>query len=150
MSEAKAEKNKKNPLVLIIIVLVLVIIALGAYFMFMKKSEQNKPYVPQPIVEASWTTDEFLVNLADTDSERYLKATIVLTYDSADKTAADDLTKKKDAVRDSIISVLRAQKSTDISSKGTDELKTLIIKKVDSVLGGNKIINVYYDEFLIQ
>jgi flagellar protein FliL len=151
MSETAAKKKKGlNPMMLIIIVLVLIIVGLAAYFLFLKKAPSQGPYVPQPIVTTSWSAGDFLVNLADTDQDKYLKTTIYLTYDSTDKTLSTDMDGEKYAVRDTIIGVIRSKKSTDITGKGIDLLRQDIIKKVNAYLGGNKIINVYYNDILIQ
>lgn len=150
MSEAKEKKKKGiNPLVIIIVLLVLVIVGLAAYFLFLKKTPVSN--VPKPIIQASWSTDEFLVNLADKDTERYLKTNITLTYDSADSELPKKLDDQKYAVRDAIISVIRTKTMADLQTPdGMDILKTQIIKRVNAVLGGDKIINAYYYDVLIQ
>lgn len=155
MSEEKKDKKEKkkglNPLMLVIIVLVLVIVGLAAYFLVLKKPPATGPYVPVQIVEASWSAGDFVVNLADSDTDKYLKTTIMLTYDSTDKTLATDLDAKKDQIRDNIIVVVRSKNSGDLrTSAGIDELKKDIVKKVNTVLGGAKIINVYTPDFLIE
>lgn len=160
MSEAKEKGKKKglNPLIIVIAVLVLVIVGLAAYFLVFKKpaTQVASPYVAtqvvqQKVTEASWSAGDFIVNLANTDTDRYLKTTVVLTYDSTDKTLSTTLDDQKNVIRDSIIEITRARKTTDINtSKGMDMLKQAIIKKVDSDLGGTKIINVYFSDFLVQ
>lgn len=153
MSEEKKEKKKKglNPLIIVIVVLLLAVVGLAAYFLVLKKAPTPGPYVPVAIVETSWSAGDFLVNLADKDTDRYLKATIVLTYDETDKTLGTDMDGKKYAIRDTIISVIRSKLSTDIATpKGADILKSDIVKGVNRFLGGSKIINVYYNDVLIQ
>jgi flagellar protein FliL len=154
VSEVKPKtKRSINPLQLIIVALLLIIVALGAYFVIMK----NKPVVSRtiivvqkPIVEASWSADDFLVNLADQNVDKYLKTTIKLTYDSADTKMAAKLDADKDEIRDAIISVIRSKKSTELNGAGTDILKADIVKRVNKLLGGSGIMKVNYYEFLIQ
>lgn len=163
MSEAKEKTKKKglNPLIIVIAVLVLVIVGLAAYFLVIKKpaAQAASPYVATPyvatqvqrIAEASWSAGDFIVNLANTDTDRYLKTTVVLTYDSRDTTLSKTMDDEKYAIRDSIIGVIRAMKSTDISTgKGLDILKTDLVKKVNGYLGSNRIINAYLSDVLIQ
>lgn len=152
MSETKEKKKKGiNPLMIVIILLVLVIVGLASYFLFLKKAPASTAYIPTPVVEASWSAGDFLVNLVDTDTERYLKTTIYLTYDSTDKTLGTDLETDKSGIRDAIISVIRSKKSSDVSTNnGTDVLKADIIKRVNAFLGGNKIIHVYYNDLIIE
>jgi flagellar basal body-associated protein FliL len=156
MSEEKAGKKKKgiNPLLLIIVVLLLAIVGLGAYYIFVKSkpapATQTVIVVQKPIVEATWSADEFLVNLADTNVDKYLKTTIKLTYDSSDSKLSGELDSNKDAIRDAIISVLRAKKAADLTGAGLDVLKSEIIRKVNKILGSDRILKVYYYDFLIQ
>lgn len=150
MSETKSKKGI-NPLMIVIVVLVLVIVGLAAYFLVFKKASNNGPYVPQPVVEAQWSTGEFIVNLADTDTDRYLKTTMVLTYDSNDKTLPASFDDHKDGIRDAIIRVMSERKSIDIKTNaGKDMLNTDIAKKVNGILGADKVIGVQYTDFLIQ
>lgn len=163
MSEAKEKVKKKglNPLIIVIAGLVLVIIGLAAYFLVIKKpaTQTVSPYVAtqnsttqaQKVAEASWSAGDFLVNLANTDADRYMKSTIVLTYDSKDTAISKTMDDQKYAIRDAVIEVIRTKKSTDISTaKGIDILKTDIVKKVNGYLGSSKIINAYFSDVLIQ
>lgn len=152
MSEEKKEKKKgMNPLMLVIVFLVIAIVGLAAYFLVIKKPAATGAYVPIQIVEASWSAGDFVVNLADSDTDKYLKTTIMLTYDSTDKTLSTDLDAKKDSIRDKIIGVVRSKNSADLrTSAGIDELKKDIVKNVNTILGAAKIINVYTPDFLIE
>lgn len=151
MGEAKAKKKKGlNPLVLVIIVLILAIVGMAVYFLFIKQASTPGPYVPPEIVEAKWTTDEFLVNLADTDIDRYAKVSVVLGYDSTDTALAEELTTDSDEIRDAVIKVLMSKKKSELNDVGMDKLKVDLIKKINAVVGGNKIISVYFTQFVIQ
>jgi flagellar protein FliL len=151
MGEEKGKKKKGlNPLILVIIVLVLAVVGMAAYFLVFKQTSTPGPYVPAEVVEAKWATDEFLVNLADKDVDRYLKTTVVLGYDSTDTVLATELTDQEDVIRDAVIRVLMTKKKTELDNAGIDKLKVELIKKVNAVLGGNKIISVYFNQFVIQ
>ena len=152
MGEEKGKKKKGlNPLILVIIVLVLAVVGMAAYFLVFKQASTPGPYVPTQVVEAKWATDEFLVNLADKDIDRYLKTTIVLGYDSVDTVLVTELTNQEDVIRDAIIRVLMTKTKIELQDMvGIDKLKVEIIKKVNAVLGGNKIISVYFNQFVIQ
>ena len=83
--------------------------------------------------------------------DRYLKTTIVLGYDSADTVLVTELTDQEDVIRDAVIRVLMTKKKAELQDTvGIDKLKVEIVKKVNAVLGGNKIINVYFNQFVIQ
>lgn len=79
--ERPIQPKKKMNLKWIIIMLSAVMVlgagaATGLYF-FMQK-DVKKPEVSQPVVLSIWPMDAFIVNIADTNGERYLKLVIQL------------------------------------------------------------------------
>ena len=74
-----------------------------------------------------------------------------LAFDEENKALAEELQKKNDAVRDTIISVLRTKKVADLeTATGPQELKKEITTRVNSLLSKGRLTNVYYKEFVIQ
>ena len=154
MSEAKINKIKNkangNFFKIVIIVILMVIAGFAGYFVFIKYKPAKVTTiisVAKTIEEASFSEDEFTVNLADGS---IMRTKIVLNYDKVNTKLGLELD-SNNAVRDAIISVIRSKKSTDLATtKDTDNLKGDIIKKVNGVLATGKIINVYYHDILIQ
>lgn len=162
MSEAKDNVKKKkglNPLIIVIVVLVLVIIGLAAYFLVLKKPAANTtqvatPYQSVPVQEVKktvWSAGDFLVNLGDTDADKYLKATINLAYDASDKKIGATLEEEKTSVQDLIIGIVMSKRSTDLkSADGMEKLKTEIVKKLNKEMGVTTIMTVYFSQYIIE
>lgn len=109
---------------------------------------QNGNYLQQVVSAKTFGLDEFLVNLADEDGKRYLKVKVFLGYDN--KKLDTELEEKKPILRDAVISVLRSKKSTDITSKGIDNIKMEIIQRINATLEKGQLNNVYFNDLLVQ
>lgn len=155
VSELK-EKKKMNKIVKILLIVIaqiilVVIVFCVIYFVVLKNSPAKlfKAKAKPPIVLA-FNSNSFLVNLADTNAKVYLKISVVLSYDSLNKKLATELDDNKSIVKDSIIGIIKAKKSTEINTAGIEVLKTQILKGVNADLKEGKVINVYYDDILVQ
>ncbi|NLZ48077.1 MAG: hypothetical protein GX895_04685, partial [Clostridiales bacterium] len=128
--------------------------AFGGYMLASKASNNNvvKQDEQQEVKEESfYSAGEFTVNLANTNARKYLKTTVVLAYDIKNEELTEELTKKTDAVRDCIISVLRTKKAEELqTATGPEELKNEIITRVNSILSKGRLSSIYYKEFVIQ
>ncbi|NMM61446.1 flagellar basal body protein FliL [Clostridium sp. P21] len=174
--ENKTEKKGGKKVIFIVIGLVaLVIVGAGAYFgytMFSKskgtakttvqtaakttqtqtetqQTNQNQSYLEQIVSEKNVGLDECLINLADEDGKRYLKAKIFVGYDKNSKLETE-LTDKKPLVRDAVIAVLRNKKAADIVPKNMDAIKMELIQKINPLLKKGQINNVYFSDILVQ
>ncbi len=148
------EKKSKGKIIIyaIIILLLLVIIGGGGYFGY-KILNQNKQNVAvqaniKSVPEFTFAQDEFLINLSDTDSSRYVKVKVYLGYDK--KKLGEELTAKKAAIRDTCITVLRAKKAADFSAGGTETIKAEILAKVNPLLTKGQVEEVYFYDILVQ
>lgn len=92
--------------------------------------------------------DEFLVNLADPDGKKYLQVTIYIGYEN--KKMTKEITDKKAIIRDSINSVLRSKQSKDFTAKGTEDLKTEILNRINPIFTKGKADSVYFYNILVQ
>lgn len=158
MSEQKNNKNPrggKNILLIVVVVLLIIVVvgggAFGGYYFATKNAPAAQQQVSTPNVnEATFDVEELIVNLADDNTRRFLKIKLVLAYDSKNKNFAKELGTKKVVVKDSIISVIRAKKASDLTAKGAEDLKTEILTRVNSIFNTGKLTNVYYSDFLVQ
>ena len=101
----------------------------------------------------TYFVDEFLINLADSDSKRYLKIEIYLSYDSNDEALFEEiqLDRTKPILKDAALTVLRSKTSSEFSSKdGTESIKKELVEKFNSKLENGQIIEVYFPELIIQ
>ena len=155
MSEQKAGKEKKgNGLkILIIVLLVLLLVggtAFGVYYVMSKNNHtSNKAEAANVIEEQTYPLDDFLVNLADEDTRKFLKVKIFIGYEK-NKKLAGELELKKPIIRDAINSVLRSKLAKDFSSKGTEDIKKELLNRINPLLKEGKPINIYFYEIIIQ
>ena len=91
----------------------------------------------------------FLVNLADPLGRRYIKMSMdVELRTSGDVKAFQDSMPR---ARDSILILLSSKTMDDVSSvEGKILLKNEIINRINQILGGPKVIQVYFTDMVIQ
>lgn len=171
MSEKNVEKKGGKFKKIIIIVVALVVIgggAFGGYMLFennkkkannanqapvnnvINPQQTNNGVYPQQVVVSSktYSLDEFLVNLADEDGKRFLKAKVYIGYE--EKKLDKELETKKPILRDTVISVLRSKKAADINPKNVDKIKAEIINRISPMLEKGRINSVYFDDLIVQ
>jgi len=111
------------------------------------KEKFEKPVVSEigPIM----TLDAFVVNLAGSRGERYLKTT--LSVELRNEKALEAVTPLTACMRDAIIGVLSSQTMDDLETPGAkDALKQQIVTKLNEVIGSPLVVNVYYQDFVMQ
>ncbi|WP_251860478.1 flagellar basal body-associated FliL family protein [Clostridium sp. Marseille-Q2269] len=172
MSEKNVETQGGNFKKVIAIIIALAIVAAGSFGGYMwwtnvKKKPNNQNQMtsnntvinsqqvnngvyPQQVVVSSktYSLDEFLVNLADEDGKRFLKAKIYIGYE--EKKLSKELETKKPILRDAVIGVLRSKKATDINPKNIDKIKIEIINKITPMLEKGRINSMYFDDLIVQ
>ncbi len=136
-------------------------------------AETKIRYVEKPKVSIMVPMRERIVNLSDSNSMRYLKATLVLEmvdYQSKEQPKGEEYTKrqtelKKDMasslplIDDEITSILTSKTSADLMSpdgkqKLRDDLKSRINKDFEKLTPDPKerpeVLSVYFSDFIIQ
>lgn len=164
------DKKEKNNIssgasfkIILLVLLLLIVLGLGfdGYLILTKKasttvnSNSALQVATKSTIEISpytYKLDEFLVNLSDEGGKKYLKVKLSLGYDAKNKKNMDkELADKTDNMRDSIITVLRSKKSTDIAVQtGIDDLKKEILTKINPFFENGKVNSVYINDILIQ
>jgi flagellar protein FliL len=174
MAEKKEKAKGKGSKVIVIVLVAVIAVGLGfggAYFLLSKKAEsanaapnntaqavnfpnQAIPNVAGEISSATFSMDEFLVNLADEGGKRFFKVKIFIGYEPVKKKEEDmkkELEEKKPIVRDAINSILRSKKSADLSSqKNIDDLKKEILTKILPYFTNGRVNNIYFNDILLQ
>lgn len=158
-SEEVAEEGKETKkgfsLKNILLVLVLAMVGFMGYT-FLKQSgflasrgedAPKKARAKEPII---YTFEgNFLVNLADKDNLRYLKAVISVAL--SNQKAEDELRKKSVEIRDAIIMILSAQTSEDLATpEGKERLKSLIAERINEMLTTGEVEKVFFLDFVMQ
>jgi flagellar FliL protein len=94
--------------------------------------------------------EPFLVNLADADEVRFLKATFQLGMEEEMKEESKDAAETA-AMRDSIISLLSSKTAEQIlTTQGKEKLREEIRSRVNAIASENKVVEVYIVDFVVQ
>ena len=150
--ERPEEPKKKSNLKWIIIASVaLVVVASGtiAGFYLMTKADTKKPLPEKPVVVSVWPMDAFVVNIAETNGERYLK--IVIQLEVSDPGVGPELEQLKPRIRDSILDLLTPKTYKDLMDMaGKQRLREDIAGRINNILQRGKVTKVYFTDFVIQ
>jgi flagellar FliL protein len=155
-AEEKPESRKKG-----IVIVTAAIVFAGTCFLFFafpnlrgfgkaraNRDQESLKGVEQ--VKAVLSLDPFLVNLADVNEVRFLKATFQLGLAEEPNEEASR-TVVIAAVRDSIISLLSAKASEDIlTPQGKDKLREEIRLRINAISPKLRVLEVYIVDFVVQ
>jgi flagellar FliL protein len=164
-TEESAPERKKPGLLLIIGGILTLALAGGggfAAFKYFRKgstakteghaSSSEKAKKAREAILSTLNLDPFIVNLADREEVRYVKASFKLGLGGEKE--AEELGKNSvflAATRDAIISLLTAKKSEEIlTPEGKDALRKDILKKVNTLMPKGKVEEVYIVDFVVQ
>ncbi len=93
--------------------------------------------------------DPLIVNPAGSDGERYLKASITLeTYDVE---AQRELEKRLPQIKNQINNILASKSIAQVASgEDRERLRREILNRINGMIVGGRITNVYFEEFVYQ
>ena len=146
---AVQRRAKMFPLLVAVILILLGGGAGGGYWWYL----QNQPVVAAPPPDPGIVTFEpFLVNLADSGSNRFLRLTLRLLVEGEEhalEIQEDEVAKTK--VRSAILELLTAQESETLTTQeGKTALKKAIAESSKKALHGTKVVDVLFTEFVVQ
>ena len=96
-----------------------------------------------------YALDTFIVNLADTGGNRYLRITMDLELGIPE--LESEIDKRLPQIRDSILMILPSKRFEDISPvAGKIALRDEILKTLNGFLAKGEITNIYFKEFVVQ
>jgi flagellar protein FliL len=150
--EQPVEPKKKSNLKWMIIILAVVLVvgagtAAGLYFFL--KADVKKPAAAQPVALSTWPMEAFIVNIADTNGERYLK--LVVQLEVSEPGVIAELEQLKPRLRDSILDLLTPKTYKDlIDLSGKQRLREDIAGRINNSLSKGKVTKVYFTDFVIQ
>jgi flagellar protein FliL len=107
----------------------------------------------------SWKLEEFVVNLADRDSPRYLKVNLVLDIGFKGKKSKHKgghghgaaANPEEARARDAIIAVLTSKSYNELLSEdGKTKLKADVKKALNAVLEDAEVVDIYFTSFAMQ
>lgn len=147
-----AEEKAKSPVVLIAVISVLVVLLAGGVSYFIVTNmlpakagmEQKKEIGPLYAFK-----DEILANLADEGEDHFVKTKI--TLELSNKKVEKEMDKRTPQIRDTIITILRSKKTSDLQQKDSlSKIKNDIMKKCNDELIDGRVVNVYFTDFVMQ
>lgn len=95
------------------------------------------------------TLEPFILNLADVDTNRYLKISIVLEF--ADAKGAGTAEGKMPQIRDALILLMSSLTYGDIHSvEGKLTLQSEILNRLNKVLEGAVVRRIYFTDLVVQ
>lgn len=167
--ESESTPKKKSKLPLIIILVVVLLLAGGGFVavkMFILKPAPEvqdnpdaafeEPVQPQRQTNAKAEPGpmvaypSFIVNLADPGGNRYLKVTLSIEL-SKDKNFEAEVASKEPKIKDIMISVLSSKTFEEISTtQGKIALKQEILRRLNTIMSGGRVVDVFITEFVIQ
>jgi flagellar protein FliL len=106
----------------------------------------------EPTGDGLVALDQFLVNLADPDASRFIRVKlglVVETKKEGEELSKDEVAKAR--LRSAILEVLAQQTSGKlVTPEGKAELKKLIADRANAALGGKKVLDVLFTDFVVQ
>jgi flagellar basal body-associated protein FliL len=96
-----------------------------------------------------YSLPEFVVNLNEPDWPRYVRIKVIL--EARDKNALKQIQGRTPQIRDRIITTIRDKSVKDMeNSQGLERLRVELREELDSILGDGRVVNLYFDGFVIQ
>lgn len=141
---------KKNIILIAIIILLLLVIISGiiVYMIFSGKSAK-KVEEPRKIDKNVITVtvgDSFVNNVKD--SKKMCKLTLKLEID---KKIEALIVNRESEIRDKINLIIRSKTEFDLAGQeGQLKLQKEILQAIRKILNSDKVLNVYFDEFIVQ
>lgn len=151
----KVTRDKSGKVGMAIMIAAVLVLCLGAGGCIIGKGKSGKD--GKKVELKQWKLDEFLVNLADRDENRYLKVNLVLEVKGDPPAAAggeggagggstDEI-----KARDAVITVLTKKSYRDlVSEQGKASLKAELKAALNGTLENIKVENIYFTSFAMQ
>jgi flagellar basal body-associated protein FliL len=90
-----------------------------------------------------------IVNLAETNAERYFKVNLVLEMDG--EALGAEIEERKPQIMDLLINILSNKTLENISTtSGRNMLRQEMIDKINALLETGRLVNIYFTEFVVQ
>jgi flagellar FliL protein len=152
----EAPQKKGSAIKWIIIGAVVFLVLAGGGFVGWKKFSQPAPKevskedaAVKVDVGPIMNLDPFIVNLAGTGGERYLKVTLELEL--KDSLLIAEMEKRKPQVRDTLLLLLSSKTLDDIATfRGKTKLRNEITSRLNALLTPDSVKKVYFTEFVVQ
>jgi flagellar FliL protein len=156
-----AEQNDKGAKGILNVVLILSLISLlgiiglgiGMYALWASKTQPKEAKVIEQKPEPGKIYDmgTFIVNLADEEVSRYVRAQIELEYSEVNIQLGAEIKERDPQIKDLINTLLNDRKSDELStSEGKERFRRELQLKINQILKYGAITNIYLTQFAIQ
>jgi len=155
---APAKGSKKMILIIAIVLAVLGAGGAAAYFMLLKPADHAEEEVKpvEPVGPPTFVVmDQFVVNLTDPDSTRYLQ--IGITYEVSSAATAEEIKNFTPVIRSRILLVLSGKNVSNLTSiEGKQQLMDELVDLARVTIKGDEkdptrgIRDVHFSSFVIQ
>ena len=139
---------------LIVLTVALVVVGGGAAAWFLRGAGSTAKAAQEPSLETRGLLafDTLLVNLADKNANRFLKATVQLVLGSkAEAAHVAESQVVMSAIRASMLELMTQQLATElVTAEGKTALKQAIKERIQPHLKQQKVIDVLFSEFVVQ
>jgi flagellar FliL protein len=151
----KSSKGLLNLLLILSTATVLGVVALGAgvYMIWASKTEPKEAKVIEQKPEPGKIYDlgTFIVNLADEEASRYVRAQVELEYSKVNLELDREIKERDAQIKDLINTLLNDRKSAELStSEGKERFRRELQLKVNQALKYGAVTNIYLTSFAIQ
>lgn len=164
---ATSAPKKKSGLLKWIVISLVVLLLLGggggaaAWWFFFRPApvegeggagEAAKHAAAKPLGDGIIPLEPFLVNLADKEAQRFLRVTlrlVVETEEEAKEISEHEVAKTR--LRSAILELLTQQLAEPLTTpEGKSQLKKAIADRSGAALGGKKVLDVLFTDFVVQ
>jgi flagellar protein FliL len=117
-----------------------------------EKSDKAAKAPAKPAGDGIVPMEQFLVNLADKDAQRFVRVTLRLVVENkAEAKEIEENEVAKTRLRSAILELLTQQTAEKLTTpEGKEELKKAIAERSAPVLGGKKVLDVLFTDFVVQ
>jgi flagellar FliL protein len=155
----KKKKSSGSLLQMIILVLLLVLLALGGFIAWKlvtlkvpllsghAPAAASADAMPKPGIFIAM--DNITVNLADTDQSRFLR--VKMKLEARDKDAEKRIKANNAQIKDLVITILSSKTFDDVRTpQGKFALKEELAYRINQLVGGHPVNDVYFTDFVAQ
>lgn len=148
-------KKLLNVLVVLGIVSVLGVLGLGAglFMLWAAKMEPKEVKIIEQKPEPGKIYDlgPFIVNLADEDASRYVRAEVKLEYSKLNELLDTEVKERTPQLQDLVNTLLNDYKAEELAtSEGKERFRRELILKINHILKHGAVSNVFLTQFAIQ
>ena len=140
---------KRNIILIAIIILLLLVIVSGIIIYMLlntPKEAKEEPIKIDKDLMIVTVGDSFVNNVKE--SKKICKVTLKVELN---KEVAELVTYRESEIRDRINALIRSKTEADLAGKeGQEKLQKEIVAIIQKIINSKKIMNVYFDEFIVQ